>query len=1331
MLMTQLQDANLRQSVMQYINQTANALDKDTNCKALIETLARESVHNQKSAAIWKSRTNRSAAVGVVAVVLAITVQFLVNYFTNELSKESHVDNQGAMVSTDGQVVKIQMEEMKVGVDGALRSRNGDATVKTMPTLAKVALDSSLPDATLMALEEISVHSEKGYTLQIKVHGFSRVPVLNSRCGNVVHFYTAWKGKVTLDSTDLLLDETTAAEFRGAGFSIATGGRRLAGEVSLDAFVRAIDDAKRSGKWTCANIPLPIVSVQGSWQMTVYRPCGAKKDKEQNCYSSYGGLQLGVTALDDTLFSTPETDQNLFWTTSSSQMKSARYGVILKEYPMHPGQQLVTITDFASDKFSIFQIESDQKRSHCSTGVEHEANPEKRPGSGDNDWHIEYTGITEVDGKILRGFNARLSAEAIVHLFGESRGNTAVAQFWDIAENLQPYAFSSAGSGGKMDYIANMFRSYKHDVTDGVVETSMKELTGKNVTELLSCTENEKNKNGRPTMRLQDLTNSEVGYYVHSSVQKSGAVSKYLEDATNVHAMSDFCYEICKDSVDVFRSLLPEGLPGDVCPVVRTVVDCLQREMKCHSSKFIYNHERECHTDTAKNFADSGESGRLLEADTLGAESGESGRLLEADTLGAESGEPVQLFVNETGLAQIAKTSRKLNFYEWDCLRDGEKHPRPGWLGGPQVFKEKGTLGDCSWSSPANVCWCIKFAKKTTNWSFTFTIKWGLVGLKLGLFISATACAPLTASFPVKLKPALDAEQCYGGSLTITPFTECPSIPLFNLQGQLSADWTINLWPDTWAETSLGKASLIISAGMVDYTGDLHVERNCWWQEETDYVGLYSSRRRQLRRRYYRSCPDGSTCDIYVKAELAITLLSIGKVGIDVEYYFYFKILTVKMSVQYKWVSWTGVYWETLHDDILYTRSFKDYSEQTSENEHPVVHGCEWQEHWGYWSVGKMATDQRMWTAGNDLAWAKSNAMRECAKQKQECKAVQCWSLPNDRGQYGLRWRCQMRADTELVAVPPTHNQGDYRDQVYTAHNCGLVTVPPPPVPQYHGPDFVGGAVWTDHWGRVVPQKVWGPAGNRLWKNTLHKAKKKAMENCKFHNSVVTGKANGLLCKAVVCWSTLTIAFEQQYNENCEANWVERKGYCGSTCQEGCAPDYHTEWKCMLRGNRNHEAAATTVPAVSQNFVGAETIAFRVRTYTAEACQRCDMNRWTMHWGLAAPETAHVKGSSYEKCKGGECKGAAFVGTGSRGINNASNDAKRACGHHNTVTTGNLCKGVVCWTQESVYQQSDAAKATWQCQMTATNVLVAPPWSNVADTKLNYRVQSYLPEACS
>lgn len=221
-LMAELKDSNMRQSVMEYIanksEATAGMTDKQRLSK-MIETIAAESVTNQKQSALWKSRTKKSIFVGIVAVILAITVQFLVNYFSNELSKESHV-NKGTLVGTDGTVVKTQMDEVKVNTDGQLVGRTSAKTIKTTPSLNKIVLASSLPDSTLMALDEITVYSDKGHTLRIKVMGFARIPVLNSRCGNVVHFYTAWNGRVTLDSTDLSFDKNTEAQFKNAGFSL-------------------------------------------------------------------------------------------------------------------------------------------------------------------------------------------------------------------------------------------------------------------------------------------------------------------------------------------------------------------------------------------------------------------------------------------------------------------------------------------------------------------------------------------------------------------------------------------------------------------------------------------------------------------------------------------------------------------------------------------------------------------------------------------------------------------------------------------------------------------------------------------------------------------------------------------------------------------------------------------------------------------------------------------------------------------------------------------------------------------------------------------------------
>jgi len=612
MLMSQLQDSNLRQSVMQYINQTANGLDKNANSKVLIETLARESVHNQKSTAMWKSRTKKSVAVGVVAVVLAITVQFLVNYFTNELSKESHVDEQGAMVSTDGKVVKTQLEEMRVGADGKLMSRSGgDDAVKTMPSLAKVALASSLPDATLMALEEITVHSEKGYTLQIKVHGFSRVPVLNSRCGNVVHFYTAWKGRVTLDSTDLLLDEATAAEFKDAGFSLTATGRRLAGQNIVDAFVKALDGMKEGGKWTCADVPLPSSSKLGGREETQYTFCGTEGDKASKCYSDYGGLKVGVTALEESVAAnvaaalttdpSKEGKQKLFVKSHHAVMKSEMYSISFTEYVMHPGQQLVSISDVVSGNKVVFQMNTNKTRSHCVVSNEHHPDV-VADDKMDTDFHFEYLGINEENGRVLRHFRLSLGADYTRHMYGE--GETAdttqvTMDFWDVAETMQPYRMVSSLT---VDTVV-VFESSKI-VSDLDVLAAVQNRTGQTVSDLMKCSEAERNtKSERPEMTLwDDLSVADADYYSAENPHEiSVPLERYLDTTRNPFAMADLCYESCRTEVDAVLSKGEAG--GDICEgdQLEKASLCIDKTGgSCRSSRFS-SHMGECRVDNDTN----------------------------------------------------------------------------------------------------------------------------------------------------------------------------------------------------------------------------------------------------------------------------------------------------------------------------------------------------------------------------------------------------------------------------------------------------------------------------------------------------------------------------------------------------------------------------------------------------------------------------------------------------------------------------------------------------------------------------------------------------------
>jgi len=559
MLMSQLEDSNLRQSVMQHIQQTAKGLDGDRNSKVLIQTLARESVHNQKNTAMWKSRTKKSVAVGVIAVILAITVQFLVNYFTNEMSKESHVDKDGAMVSTDGKVVQTQMEEMKVDADGKLLSRRGGAAVKTMPSLAKVPLTSSLPDATLMALDEITVHSDKGYTLQIKVLGFSRVPVLNSRCGNIVHFYTAWNGKVTLDSTDLSFDEATAAKFENAGFSLATG-RRLADTITVDGFAKALAGIRESGKWTCADVPLPSFDNLGESQVTEYDFCGDKHDKNTLCFSQYGGLKVGVAALEESLATAMATktsvlknkkNVDLYVRTSSFVLNSHGYRVRFSKYPQHPGQEFVRIADIKSNKMVNFQMESDKTRSHCNNEFDQ---AEKTNAAAinddkvDTDWHFEYMGMSEENGRVLRHFRLGLSSEYVQHMWGE---NSLYFHYWDVADDLQP-ARIAFGRQGFM-----VFETQNQQRTDAEVVEAVRARTGRSVADLLNCSIVEREDTQRPKMHLFADLSTDADYYLASSANKTESLKSYLETMGGSFAMPDLCYSLCQGPIENLKKTSP------------------------------------------------------------------------------------------------------------------------------------------------------------------------------------------------------------------------------------------------------------------------------------------------------------------------------------------------------------------------------------------------------------------------------------------------------------------------------------------------------------------------------------------------------------------------------------------------------------------------------------------------------------------------------------------------------------------------------------------------------------------------------------------------------
>jgi len=577
----------------------------------------------------------------------------------------------------------------------------------------------------------------------------------------------------------------------------------------------------------------------------------------------------------------------------------------------------------------------------------------------------------------------------------------------------------------------------------------------------------------------------------------------------------------------------------------------------------------------------------------------------------------------------------------------------------------------CDGEDPA--CWCVKINFKIPEVAeFFFTLKVGTVQGAWGLFISAQACAPIAVFLGLPDPSPLYADVCGGGSVELENQVECPNFPW-----KLTATLFLNFDCGVSIPYVVGFSFLLVEVGF--NAGTEYIDgsiASCKWALASD---VQEGRRRSFRRRYDLECNFEMQCDMYTGGYGRIELFESVEVKIDWKYYFISKKLTVWLDIKYFDYTWDVWDWVELTHYLMWEDDFTALQLASAHRAGGVEVGC-WGMHWGKTTANtweakvKGGNGGGDWSNGRHVWWsaslntARNRAQEACDKHNalqngildNICKAVVCWSTRTVHQEpTASAWECQMRS-TNVVNEAASY---DWRVRTYLPEPC-------PEPPRYTGPDFVGAVVWGMNWGRVVSQKVWGPAGRRIWKeSTIQQAKKKAVENCIYHNSVVTGSADGAVCKAVVCWSTKTVS------------------------QEVVA----SEWACQLRGSSNHVAARTT--------------AWRVRTYIPEGCQKCANHRWKQHWGKENLETVH--GSTGAK--------KIFEGAGRNGLNWATKQGKEACGHHNSVTTGNLCKSVVCWSTKTVQQEPTAS--AWECQMRSNNVLAA------ADT--DHRVRTYTPEACS
>lgn len=508
----------------------------------------------------------KKVVAGLLIFVITLLAGLLgTSFAAAEMAKEMKSAAGGVMTTVTGDSVKMASSDFAVGKDGTLKTsiapsgrrlaeNETGAVLKTQPSLAKKALASSLPDAFFLALKEITIYSDKGYVLQLSIHGFARIPVLNSRCGNVVHLYTAWNNRITLDSTDLSFDESLSAAFAGAGFTVAMGGtsgRRLQDSHAVDGFFGALQGVAESGGWSCADVPLPTLPETFISSFSYSQPCAAGAPGEVGvCDSKFGGPLPGVATLSaiDALAILGKASQLAstfgagasataakFLQLTVSQLRSPKYDVRRTRLLNHPGQEKVTITDRVTNKAVTFQKllvggsnSGADRRFHCNVApagavtLDEAAKAARDPALVAN--HFELMDIVEEGGVMYRHFRLMTKAVFIAWMSSTSTAKPAADyyEYWDKADTLEPHRILNP-DGSVVSYSQTLPNLSDSDAESFIMKTYLK---ASRLSELFTCTDVESSgRTGVPDVDARgavpkiglpsaDLSSADLGFYL-------------------------------------------------------------------------------------------------------------------------------------------------------------------------------------------------------------------------------------------------------------------------------------------------------------------------------------------------------------------------------------------------------------------------------------------------------------------------------------------------------------------------------------------------------------------------------------------------------------------------------------------------------------------------------------------------------------------------------------------------------------------------------------------------------------------------------------------------
>jgi len=193
------------------------------------------------------------------------------------------------------------------------------------------------------------------------------------------------------------------------------------------------------------------------------------------------------------------------------------------------------------------------------------------------------------------------------------------------------------------------------------------------------------------------------------------------------------------------------------------------------------------------------------------------------------------------------------------------------------------------------------------DFELEFTLLWGKTSNpytkwdpeRFYIQIEIKACIDLAIVFP-PIKPPLDVQACFAGTLRLITGSSCPGIQTIIIgRATITVTAGLTFW---FADFQLASVQLGIEFGI-----DRHTPKWCWWYHNPRWGWNHSWW--QFRRRRVWKCEWGSeVCSVYVKGWVTITVW-IAKVIVEfwwwmadgmIEIFLYFKVETI-WSLYWEW----------------------------------------------------------------------------------------------------------------------------------------------------------------------------------------------------------------------------------------------------------------------------------------------------------------------------------------------------------------------------------------------------------------------------------------------